>query len=299
MSNFLIAILILGGSISVFLLFSFLFDFLFSKTDESLYKKRMSQLKTNGKTKVSDEERARQLIEKITSPIAKKIIPNLEYKEEKESKLTKELEITKWNKYYTPITFRAMNLTLKIAATTLFLAVFQESLIFALILLIIIGFGINFLFSNSVKETRFKLLSVFPEVIKMIQGYLSANQPLPIAIENSLPYVDEVWRELLREFVINARVYSQEECIDMLSDKIDIFEVREFWSLVKLNLEQGIDIKEAFENQADKINNLKESIINDKIEKRKSFSVIVQGPLLLDMIVIFGLPTFVQVMNSL
>lgn len=299
MSNFLIAILILGGSISVFLLFSFLFDLLFSKTDESLYKKRMSQLKTNGKTKVSDEERARQLIEKITSPIAKKIIPNLEYKEEKESKLAKELEITKWNKYYTPITFRAMNLTLKIAATILFLAVFQESLIFALILLIIIGFGINFLFSNSVKETRVKLLSDFPEVIKIIQGYLSANQPLPIAIENSLPYVDGVWRELLREFVINAGVYSQEECIDMLSDKIDIFEVREFWSLVKLNLEQDIDIKEAFENQADKINNLKKFIINDKIEKRKSFSIIVQGPLLLDMIVIFGLPTFVQVMNSL
>ena len=299
MSSFLIAILILGGSISVFLLFSFLFDLLFSKTDNSLYKKRMSQLKTNEKTKVSDEESARQLIEKITSPIAKKIIPNLEYKEEKESKLTKELEITKWNKYYTPTTFRAMSLTLKIAAVILFLVVFQESLIFALILLIIVGFGINFLFSNSVKEARFKLLSAFPEVIKTIQSYLSANQPLPIAIENSLPYVDEVWRELLREFVINARVYSQEECIDMLSDKIDIFEVREFWSLVKLNLEQDIDIKESFENQADKINNLKECIINDKIEKRKSFSIIVQGPLLLDMIVIFGLPTFVQVMNSL
>lgn len=299
MSSFLMAILILGGSVSVFLLFSFLFDLLFSKTDTSLYKKRMSQLKTNGKTKVSDEERARQLIEKITSPIAKKIIPNLEYKEEKESKLAKELEITKWNKYYTPTTFRAMNLTLKIAAAILFLVVFQESLIFALILLIIVGFGINFLFLNSVKETRFKLLSAFPEVIKIVQGYLSANQPLPIAIENSLPYVDEAWRELLREFVINAGVYSQEECIDMLSDKVDIFEVREFWSLVKLNLEQGIDIKESFENQADKINNLKKSIINDKIEKRKSFSVIVQGPLLLDMIVIFGLPTFVQVMNSL
>lgn len=299
MSSFLMAILILGGSVSVFLLFSFLFDLLFSKTDTSLYKKRMSQLKTNGKTKVSDEESARQLIEKITSPIAKKIIPNLEYKEEKESKLAKELEITKWNKYYTPTTFRAMNLTLKIAAAILFLVVFQESLIFALILLIIVGFGINFLFLNSVKETRFKLLSAFPEVIKIVQGYLSANQPLPIAIENSLPYVDEVWRELLREFVINARVYSQEECIDMLSDKVDIFEVREFWSLVKLNLKQDIDIKESFENQADKINNLKESIINDKIEKRKSFSIIVQGPLLLDMIVIFGLPTFVQVMNSL
>lgn len=299
MSSFLMAILILGGSVSVFLLFSFLFDLLFSKTDTSLYKKRMSQLKTNGKTKVSDEERARQLIEKITSPIAKKIIPNLEYKEEKESKLAKELEITKWNKYYTPTTFRAMNLTLKIAAAILFLVVFQESLIFALILLIIVGFGINFLFLNSVKETRFKLLSAFPEVIKIVQGYLSANQPLPIAIENSLPYVDEAWRELLREFVINAGVYSQEECIDMLSDKVDIFEVREFWSLVKLNLEQGIDIKESFENQADKINNLKKSIINDKIEKRKSFSIIVQGPLLLDMIVIFGLPTFVQVINSL
>lgn len=297
--NTLIVIFLLGGCISTFFLINYLFDLFFTKTDNSLYKKRMNQLKFNEKSKVSDEESTRELIEKITSPVASRILPKFEYKEEKTTKLAKDLELTQWDKYYTTTTYRAMNITLKVLGGFLFLLMFNQSLVFAAILLIIIGFGINFLFSNSVKEKRFKLLCGFPEVIKVIQGNLSANQPLPLAMENSLPYVDENWRILLKEFVINTGIYSQEECIDRLADKVDMFEVREFWSLVKLNLEQGIDVQESFSNQSDKIESLKEFVMNGKIEKRKSFSIIIQGPLLLDMIVVFGLPTFVQMMNSL
>ena len=97
--------------------------------------------------------------------------------------------------------------------------VFQESLIFVNSINNS-WFWNKLLFSNSVKETRFKLIS-FPEVIKTIQGYLSANQPLPILLK-ILSYVDEIWRELLREFIL-MQEYIQEECIDMLSDKVDIF----------------------------------------------------------------------------
>lgn len=297
--NILIVIFLLGGCVSTFLFINYVFDLFFTKTDNSLYKKRMNQLKFNEKNKVSDEESTRELIEKITSPVANKILPKFEYREEKTTKLAKDLELTQWDKYYTTTTYRAMNITLKFLGGFLFLLMFNSSKLFAAILLIIIGFGINFLFSNSVKEKRFKLLCGFPEVIKVVQGNLSANQPLPMAMENSLPYVDENWRILLKEFVINTGIYSQEECIDRLSEKVDMFEVREFWSLVKLNLEQGVDIQESFSNQSDKIENLKEFVMNGKIEKRKNFSVIIQGPLLLDMIVVFGLPTFVQMMNSL
>lgn len=299
MNNILTVLFGLGACVSAYLLIKTIFDAFFSVSDESLHKKRLKQLQFNKKRTSLTEDKAKVFIDKFTNPVATKIIPKLNINDDSLTQLEKDLEMGQWNKFFTPLTFNAMNVTLKILAVFVFLIFMQKSLIFALILLVIIGFGFKFLFNNSIKQRKFKLLCEFPELIRTIQGYLMSNIPLPKAIENSLPYVGDEWRPILREFVINSEVYSQSECIDMLSNKVDIFEVRELWSLIKLNSEQGIDIKECFTNQAEKVRTLQLEVMMDKIEKRHMLSVAVQGPLLLDMIVIFGLPTFVQMMTSL
>lgn len=299
MSNILNFVLGLCACVSVYLLVKGVFDTFFSTSNDSLHKKRLKQLQFNQKRTSSDDESKRELINKFTSPVATKIIPKMNLKEDSISQLEKDLELAQWNNFFTPLTFYSMDITLKILAVFLFAVLSSLSMVFASIVAFMVGFLFKFLFKNSIKERKFKLLCEFPEIIRGIQGFLMSNIPLTQAIEYTLPSAGEEWRPLLREFVINSEVYSQRECIEMLSNKVDIFEVRELWSLINLNLEQGIDIKECFSNQADKVKALKLEVTNDKIEKRKTMSVIVQGPLLLDMIFIFGLPTFAQLMNTL
>ena len=89
----------------------------------------------------------------------------------------------------------------------------------------------------------------------------------------------------------------QSEAITDMQNKIDIFEVREFWSLIKLNTDQGIDINECFSSQSQKIRDMQLQVMLEKIGKREIMSIAIQGPLLLTMIISFGLPTFTQMMN--
>lgn len=299
MNNIIIIILGFGVCCTSFFLMKNIFDALFSNSNDSLHKKRLKQLQFNKKRTSSEEDVTKDLINKFTSPVASKIIPKMDFSNEKLTQLGKDLEMGQWNKIFTPLTFNAMDITLKIIGIGLFAILFKINLILAIIFGLIFGFGFKFFFNNSIKERRFRLLCEFPEFIRITQGFLMSSMPLPKAIENTLPYVGEEWRPILREFVINSGTFSQSDCIDALSEKVDIFEVRELWSLIKLNAEQGIDIKECFSNQADKVRTLQLEVMMDKIEKRQMLSVAVQGPLLINMIVVFGLPTFSDMMNSL
>lgn len=263
----------------------------------NIHKKRLKQLEFNNKRTSSDEGNKEiiELIDKVTSPVITYILPKL--KQGDLTQLEKDLEMSQWNKYFTPITFTAMDVLLKILGIFAFLILAKVSLIMAILWGCGLFFLFKFLFKNSLKERRFRLLSQFPEFIEMTAGYLNSDMSLSQGIELSLPYVGEEWKPILQEFVINCQVNSQNEAITEMQNKVDIFEVREFWSLVKLNTEQGIDIKECFEAQSQKIRDLQLEIMLDKIGKREVMSIAIQGPLLLTMILSFGLPTFYQMVN--
>lgn len=273
-----------------------IFSLFFSIDNNALHKKRLKQLQFNTKRTSSDAMSTKEFIDKFTNPVSKYVIPN--FKELGDmTQLERDLEMSQWNKYYTPTTFVAMDITLKILGCFMFVIIAPHSWQFALVWFVLLFFLFKFLFKNSINERKFRLLSQFPEFIRITQGFLMSNMPLPQSIENALPYVGEEWRPLLQEFVINTEVYSQSECIDMLSNKVDIFEVRELWSLIKLNAEQGIDIKESFNNQAEKVRAMQLEVMMDKIGKRQTMAIIVQAPLLLTMIISFGLPTFASMTN--
>jgi hypothetical protein len=121
--------------------------------------------------------------------------------------------------------------------------------------------------------------------------------PLVEAIENAVPYVGPTWKPVLDEFLVNANLYSQNDCLDMLKKTVPIFEVNEFFSLLQLNLEQGIDVRECFESQADKIKGMQMDVIMGKINGRKTMATIVQAPLMLCMMAGFMLPTISGMLN--
>lgn len=291
--KWLMAMLALG---TFYLFIRNVFSLMFSVDNHSLHKKRLKQLQFNNKRTSSDDRSTKEFIDKFTSPVANHVLPKITNLGDM-SKLERGLEMSQWNKMFTPTTFVAMDLTLKIIGVVIFAVIGPFSWQFGLVWFLILFFLFRFLYSNSRNERRFRLLSQFPEFIRITQGFLTSNMPLPQAIESSLPYVGEEWRPLLQEFVINTEVYSQNECIDMLSNKVDIFEVRELWSLIKLNSEQGIDIKESFNNQADKVREMQLEVMMNKIGKRQTMSIAIQGPLLLTMILSFGLPTFASMAN--
>ena len=87
------------------------------------------------------------------------------------------------------------------------------------------------------------------------------------------------------------------EAIDRLCEEVNVFEVTEFFSLVKLNLEQGINIKESFESQTEKVKEMQMEVMLKKIGQRQMMAKAIQAPLLLCMFAAAGLPTFYSMMN--
>lgn len=269
---------------------------MFSIDNSSLHKKRLKQLKFNNKRTSSDGNSQKELIDKITNPVATHVLPKLGNVGDM-TKLEKDLEMAQWDKIFTPITFVSFDLMLKALGILLFAIFISSSWVIALLLFSVFFFLFKFLFRNSIKERKFRLISGFPDFIRITQGFLMSNIPLAQSVEKTLPYVCDEWRPLLQEFVVNSEVYSQNECITKLQNQVDIFEVRELWSLIKLNSEQGIDIKECFDNQAEKVRELQLDVMMEKIGKRQTMSILLQAPLLLTMIITFGLPTFTAMMN--
>lgn len=295
MINILKFLMALFALITFYMFLKNLFSIIFSIDNSSLHKKRLKQLQFNSK-RTSSEMSSKEFIEKFTSPVVNHVLPRFKNLGDM-SKLEKGLEMSQWNKVFNPTTFVAMDITLKILGVVLFLVIAPFSWQFGAVWFFLLFFLFRMLYNNSRNERRFRLLSQFPEFIRITQGFLTSNMPLPQAIESALPYVGDEWRPLLQEFVINTGIYSQNECIDILSNKVDIFEVRELWSLIKLNAEQGIDIKESFNNQAEKVMEMQLEVMLNKIGKRQTMSIAIQGPLLLTMIISFGLPTFASMAN--
>lgn len=281
----------------VFLFAKNVFTLLFAMDNYNIHKKRLKQLQFSNKNLKSDEDQTKDLINKITTPVIQLIFPKLKLKNLEE--LKKDLALTKWDKYFTPIQYRAMQITLTIAGIFFGILVYGVSKLapFALVWFVILSFGMPFLFRNSVNEQKTKLMSEFPDFIRITQGYLIANVPFVTAIEQAISYVGSNWKPLLQNFVVTCEIKSVEDGLSELQEKVDIFEVRELLSLIRLNLDQGIDIKESFDRQAEKVREMQIELITKKIGKRQMMCIMLQGPLLLVLLGSFALPTFSSMGN--
>lgn len=289
------AIMVAACLLVVFIILKNIISML-SRRDEKLDNKREKQLKFNEKRTSSQDMTTMGLVDTVTSPVRKYIMPRVTVDETKMEKLAKDIQLAGWTGF-DPLTFTALDITLKILGCLMGLLFLTKSPLMALIWFVIPFVGLRFLFKNSISDRKYKLMAEFPDFIRITQGFLCSNMTLVDALENALPYVGSTWRPIIKDFIIEANIYSQNECIEQLKEKVPIFEVHELWSLIQLNLEQGIDLKESFNNQALKVKGMQKEVMLSKITKRQMMATAIQAPLMLCMMGGFMLPTLSQMMN--
>lgn len=269
-----------------------LFTLIFSMENYSIHRKRLKQLQFNKK---KEDMEMSELVDTVTKPVITHVFSRFKPKNLEE--LEADLRMARWDKNFTPIQYRALSLILKVVGVIAFLLLFQSSALFAVIWGGVLIFGLDFLFRNSLKNRKEKLLNDFPDFIRITQGYLTANIPFAQAVSESIKYVGDEWKPILQNFVVNCEIKSIDEALEELKKEVDLFEMREFVSLVRLSLEQGGDAKESFNSQAEKIREMQMDMIAVKIGKRQTMGILLQGPLLLCNLLVFGLPTIGSMMD--
>ena len=271
--------------ITLFLFTRNIFTLMFSMENYNVHRKRLKQLKFEEKKETSSAD----LIDIITKPVINHIFNKFKPRNLEELEL--DLRMAKWDKYFSPIQYRAFNITFKIIGTVFFLLLFKASTPIALIWFVVMFFGVGFLFRNSINNRKEKLIMDFPDFIRITEGYLNASMPFSKAVAESIQFIGKEWEPILSKFVVECDIKSIDEALDSLKEEVNLFEVKEFVALVKLTLEQGGDAKDSFSEQADKIREMQLDMIAIKIGKRQMMGIAIQAPLLIANLLVFGLPT--------
>lgn len=277
---------------TLFFLAKNIFVLIFSMENYNMHRKRLKQLQFNKKKEEADMG---ELIDKVTKPVVTHILPKL--KPRNLEQLERDLKMAKWDKNFTPVQYRALSLTLKVAGLVIGALLYNASAMIALVWAGALIFGMDYLFRNSRNNRKEKLVADFPDFIRITEGYLTANVPFSQAVAESIKYVGDEWKPILQNFVVECDVKSIEEALETLKKDVDLFEVREFVALVKLTLEQGGDASDSFSAQADKIREMQLDMMAMKIGKRQMMGIAIQAPLLLCNLLVFGLPTVSSMTN--
>lgn len=293
--------LFLAGFTS-FVFFKGLIYYIFGIYDIENHNNRLKQLNSTGERlkkdtkKEEDIKQTKELIEKITAPIIRHVMPNISYKKDL-SELEKNLHFAGADKYVTATQYTALVLLGRVVGFLLLVLLYPYNQMLAIMWFSGPAILPTLLFKNTIVNKKETILLGFPEFINISKSYLVSGMPFEKAVEESIFYVNKEWQELLKQYLINSETYSKKECLTMLAEECNSFEVKEFISIVKLNLEQGIDIKDSFDSQYEKIKDLQMLAIQKKIESRKVWAILVQAPVLLTILVAFGLPIADSMMN--
>lgn len=287
-------IVLLIFSVTLFLFVKNILFLIFSMDNYKLHMKRLKQLQFENKK--SNDEEIKALIDKITQPVIKSIMPKLNLKADL-VQIERNLKMAEWDDKMTPKQYLALSLMTKVLGVVAFLVLFKASKIMAVLWGTIMFMSVTFLLKNSANNKREALMLEFHDFIRITQGYLSAGATFTNAVIESIKYVGDEWKPVLEEFVVEAELNNIDKALETLGETIDVFEVKEFVSLVRLSLEQGGDVKEGFESQADKIQEMLYDVMMMKIEKRRIYGILIQGPLLLCNLIVFGLPTIDAMLN--
>lgn len=258
----------------------------------NMHKKRFKQMQKN---KQKEDADLSGFVDAVTKPIIQHIFSRL--KPRNLDELERQLTMAKWRKNMNPIQFRAIDLLLKFLGLFFGTLLWNESNFIAIVWGGVLFFGFSFLMKNSYNNRKDRLIIDFPDFIRVTEGYLSANLPFAKAVTEAIRYVGPEWRPILQQFAVDIEISGADQALNKLKKEVDIFEVREFVALIRLTLEQGGDAGSSFRAQAEKIREMQLDMIAIKIGKRQMMGVILQGPLLLAAMAVFGLPTVGAMMN--
>lgn len=154
----------------------------------------------------------------------------------------------------------------------------------------------------TVKAVKSRLLSGFPDFLRITQGYLASGFTFKEALKNSIPFLSPQWKRFTEDLVIDMELLSPVEALRNLKEKVDLVEVREFVAITTLSLEEGGDVKMAFDIMAKNIDAMLKDIMDKKIEMRKKKAQMIQPILMILMLAVFILPlvpTMQKVLSSM
>lgn len=288
-----IIIEIIVFTIFVWLLSSKLLRKLFKVENYGVYKKREKQLKFEKKEKFNSQ--TEELIHKSTSPILK--VFGSYIGDRNKEKITKELVFVGWDKYLDFRTYKALQIFFTMIGLVLFMILFSEALAFAIFCFVVFAFSMPYLLKNEVKDKRKKLIAEFPDFIRITQGYLSSGLTFVYAVEASLRFLGDDWREFLTELVVDIKLTNTRDALERFRERVDLREVREFVAIVVLSLDQGGDVKTAFESQADSIQFMLTDLMEKELVKRNAFGQALQPALLISIILGFAGPMIIEMMG--
>lgn len=283
-------------------------DIFVSMTDSAISKSRLKQFKKGTKREeISTKEQISSLTEFFrynVFPKINKYLPSL--KVESLEQRERDLKFIGWDDTFTPETFVATSIILKIVGVALFLLLPLLYPLLGLYALLVVGAGgfcciflLDMMYNSEQKTKNENLFADFPDFVRIVSGYLTANMPLVKAIEESIKYVSDDWKHILGQFIVDCESKGTSVALEGLRDSVNIFEVREFVALVRLTLEQGGEAKESFAAQAEKVAEMQKDQFILKIGKRKMYATVCQGPSLLLTMVVLMVPTLMSVAGQL
>lgn len=262
---------------------------LFKIGDYKLQKRRLKQLNKLNNNKSSKD--IYDFAEKASKPIIDYILPVLDINIRQREEVKKKLDLVE-----APInvdTYFALSFASKVLA--IFFTVFNiSSLGLAIASFIMFWFGPGFLLRNAYKNKLDSLFNSFPDFLRIIQANLSAGFTFKDSLYRSIDKLDDNWNKICKELYIDIDLNGESEALEKFKNNVDIKPVKEFVSIVKLTLEQGGTAEEAFNMQEENVVAMIQDRLEAIIEKRRVWTVVVQGPLMIAILLIFSLPIFGQ-----
>ena len=283
-----IFILMLGAVACFWLIIHQIFSAVFALNVYKTKRKRLAQLSGLNQVQKTEQQQIEELLQTVTGPVIN------HYFQKKKPKnldtINRNLKLIGWDKYMDAERKIALSIVFKIIGLAIgcFFALIEP------IVGIVWGAALAFLFDLgyhvTVQNKLDALLMEFPDFIETVESYLSADYDFERAVKETLPTTDH-WQPILREFLITCQYENLQEGLRQIHDLVDIFEVREFLSILQLGIEQGLDMKENIAHQSSRISELQDVAFAKKIANREVMAIVVQGPLLLTILIAFALPT--------
>lgn len=256
---------------------------------------QLRQVEAGGpKRKKTEAESNEEFIHTVTTPVITHVLPRLKIKSF--AQIEEELKFTGMDKTFNAEQFIAMDIVMKLLGVGVFLLFLPFSAPIGAVVGGLCFFLFRFNLTNEVKNKQTALITEFPDFIELLQGYLGAGYDFVRAVNEIYPEMD-AWRPYLKEFSVITNFGPLSSGLAYLQSSVRIQEVRELISIIKLGIDQGVDIGETLANQSESIDELKELALMKKIQGRQMMAFGLQGPLLLTLLVAFGLPTFYSMMN--
>ena len=233
-------------------------------------------------------------------PKLQKLLPSL--KIENIEQLDKDIKFIAWDDTFTAESYIATCLVLRIVGVIVGILLAMMGgymIIFGVVVFAACAFLLDYMFKGEVKSKNEALFKYFPDLVRIISGYLVAGMDLVRSMENSVRYVSDDWKPIINQFILDCNTKGTTEALDVMSNTVNMFEVREFVSLVKLTMEQGGDAKDAFAAQADKVAQMQKDQFLQKIGGRKTMATMIQAPMLLCNMAVIAIPTMVTALGNL